>query len=128
MSFGASFFYINLIFESNIFSMQALTEINYDGDSIAIFDANSLYLVFDCVQTTSDLYYVLNGLDAGNEKRFIELISNEKLLAIIPFEDSLEKICKRYLSDEDSKVLKKKYKEALAQVRSEQEKNNYINK
>lgn len=108
--------------------MQALTEINYDGDSIAIFDANSLYLVFDCVQTTSDLYYVLNGLDAGNEKRFIELISNEKLLAIIPFEDSLEKICKRYLSDEDSKVLKKKYKEALAQVRSEQEKNNYINK
>jgi hypothetical protein len=84
--------------------------------------------VFDCVQTTSDLYYVLNGLDAGNEMRFIELISNEKLLAIIPFEDSLEKICKRYLSEEDSILLKKKYKEALAQVRSENEKDNFSNK
>jgi hypothetical protein len=71
---------------------------------------------------------VLNGLDAGNEMRFIELISNEKLLAIIPFEDSLEKICKRYLSEEDSILLKKKYKEALAQVRSENEKDNFSNK
>ena len=69
--------------------------------------------VFECVQSTSDLYYVLNGLDPKNEKRFIELIPYEKLMVVIPFEDVLRKICNRYLTDEDSIILKSGYKEAL---------------
>ena len=69
--------------------------------------------VFECVQSTSDLYYVLNGLDPKNEKRFIELIPFEKLMVVVPFEDTLNKICNRYLTDEDSKILKSRYQEAL---------------
>ena len=69
--------------------------------------------VFDCVRSTSDLYYILNGLDPKNEKRFIELIPYEKLMIAIPYEDVLDKICHRYLTDADSIILKTRYGEAL---------------
>ncbi len=65
--------------------------------------------VFEVMRTPKDLYQVLTGMNPANERKMLDTISVEKLHAILPFQEQLDLVCQKYLSDEDAPILRSRY-------------------